>query len=337
MPENREKNAEDLESEIRLAEEQLKEDIVKKELEAEEKIDEILSEKGMKFCSRCGRKVRSRLDWGGKCLYRECDCLICKDCWILENKRFCRDHITEVSRMRRSEKELEAAKKGKSISSEIEKIRGLAVNYITLIENRFNELGGPDWDPHEFFAKTRIKIENKGPENFSITVFKKGWVRKFKKIQIFVKQLNPDPEKTIGSLTSEILEKFKKSKTHNIIIFVSNRDSITPDTANFAESFDNKKFSLFLVDFDGKKTYFNGEDKIANHYASWIEPKGKPAKFEDILRGFSERIAGKSTVKTGSFSQEFGIPAEEGYKILKKCNFLSKVSGTDSFVFKKEK
>lgn len=59
--------------------------------DAKEKLDKTLSTDNMEFCSRCGKKVPSRLDWGGKCIQDGCMHLICSSCWA-EGKMKCKEH-----------------------------------------------------------------------------------------------------------------------------------------------------------------------------------------------------------------------------------------------------
>ena len=48
--------ADELDNEIEAARRQLKEDLEKREEEAEQSIDKILSKENIEFCSRCNRK-----------------------------------------------------------------------------------------------------------------------------------------------------------------------------------------------------------------------------------------------------------------------------------------
>lgn len=92
------------EDEIELARKHLEEDVHKKELEAEERVDYILSKKKVGFCSRCGKRIDSREEWGGNCLHKGCEKLICHECWASGEKRFCVLHaIDYVKKEKRGE------------------------------------------------------------------------------------------------------------------------------------------------------------------------------------------------------------------------------------------
>ena len=84
--------------ETELARKHLKEDVHSKELEAEEKVDDILSKKNVGFCSRCGKRIDSREEWGGNCLHKDCRNLICHECWASGEKRFCMLHAIDYTR-----------------------------------------------------------------------------------------------------------------------------------------------------------------------------------------------------------------------------------------------
>ncbi|UCC91890.1 MAG: hypothetical protein JSV39_01305 [Candidatus Aenigmatarchaeota archaeon] len=86
------------EDETELARKHLEEDIHGKELEAEERIDYILSRKKEVFCSRCGKRIDSREEWGGNCLHKGCQKLICHECWASGEKRFCMIHSIDYAK-----------------------------------------------------------------------------------------------------------------------------------------------------------------------------------------------------------------------------------------------
>jgi hypothetical protein len=84
--------------EIELVRKHLEEDVHGKELEAEESIDKILSKGKAAFCSRCGKRIDSREEWGGNCLHRGCEKLICHECWVSREKRFCVFHSIDYAK-----------------------------------------------------------------------------------------------------------------------------------------------------------------------------------------------------------------------------------------------
>jgi hypothetical protein len=321
---------EEIENEIELARKSLEEDVVKKEIEAEEKLDEILSKGKMEFCSRCGRKIDSRLDWGGKCLHEGCENLICKDCWILEEKRFCRKHMDEYTK--KEEKPKEERPKEEIEKIEENKIKSLTLNYMSMIEERFKK-NCIDFTREGFLPKTKFKIKEREYGRFRIVIYKKGWIFKRAKIQIFVKPLEL-PE-TLENDVNIMLEDTKK-RIHTIVVFVSSSYPIKEGMTKLVEGFSNKRFSLFLEDFESGKLYFNPNDKMTKHYASWFDPNQTPKNFRTLLENMSEKISGRYVISIKTFSKEFEIPEKEGKKILKRCKFLSFIKDTDSFLFREK-
>ena len=85
----------DKDSEIELLRRVLKDDLARRERDSQERIRDILSKKNIDFCSRCNRKVDDRLEWGGKCLGKDCENILCDNCWVVEKKRFCKTHKSQ--------------------------------------------------------------------------------------------------------------------------------------------------------------------------------------------------------------------------------------------------
>jgi hypothetical protein len=85
-----------LDSEIEVSRQELEADADEMEKEAKAKLDEILSKGKMEFCERCGRKIGSRIDWAGKCLWDGCDKLMCRECWDVKKLRYCKNHSGSV-------------------------------------------------------------------------------------------------------------------------------------------------------------------------------------------------------------------------------------------------
>ena len=98
MGENPDKAEKEIESEIDESRHELEADIAQREREAKERLDEILSEKKMEFCSRCNRKISSRTDWAGRCMWTGCENLICRDCWDVHKYKYCRNIWARVRR-----------------------------------------------------------------------------------------------------------------------------------------------------------------------------------------------------------------------------------------------
>jgi hypothetical protein len=209
-----------IKSEIEIVEERLKEDIVEKEIEAETKINEILSKKKMEFCTRCGSKVESSDDWGGKCLYDDCNNLICKKCWIIDEKRFCKKHAEMVleesgkKKMFFKEEKHEEVKPVEEKPAEIKtqiykedrvnKIKNLTEKYTEFMKERVHKFGVPDWIPFEFIKKVKFSVKTKEYGKLDVIVYKKGWIFKKAKLQILIRPLILT---NMNELMPEILEK----------------------------------------------------------------------------------------------------------------------------------
>ncbi|NIO19264.1 MAG: hypothetical protein GTN76_00580 [Candidatus Aenigmarchaeota archaeon] len=313
----------DLRDEVELARKHLEEDIHKKELEAEDKLDELLSKKKMEFCSRCGKKIDSRMDWGGKCLHEGCDQLICHECWTSEERRFCRKHLKEYVK-----KEEEVSKEGEAPEIKMDRMKRLTLSYMDFLKDRFDKFSCMDWTPHGFIGKVKFRIKNKNYGKFRIVVYRKGWVRKKPRLELLVRPI----EENIEGMINEFLE--RESKLHMILVLTGDTPSIDIKTKKFVEKFKDKRISLFLEDLEMNKLYFNPEEKMTKSYSSWIDPGKVPMKFKDMLAEIAETMSGRKIVSAKEFSKEFGLEKGIGLKILSDCEFLEKIKGTDSFILK---
>ncbi len=309
-------NKEEIVDEIELARKHLEEDVHKKEIEAEEKLDEILSKGKMEFCSRCGKKIDSRMDWGGKCLHEGCENLICRECWDSE-KRFCRKHIDDY--VKREKKRAEARPS---------RIKRLTLSYMDFLRDRFEKFECMDWTPDGPIEKPVFKVKSKSYGKFRIVVYRKGWVRKEPKLELLV---IPN-EGNIERLISDFME--AERGIHSIIIFTGDTASIRPETKEFVEKFSDKRVSLFMEDLETNKTYFNPKERMTEKYSSWIDPSKVPMKFRDILAEIAESMSGRKIISAKKFSGEFGVDKKTGMRILGECKFLEGIKGTDSFILK---
>lgn len=312
----------ELKNEIELARKHLEEDVHKKELEAEERLNEILSKKKMEFCSRCGKKIDSRLDWGGKCLHEGCDNLICRDCWVSEERRFCREHIKDYV------KKEEASKEGEAPETKMSRMKRLTLSYTDFLKDRFEKFEGMDWTPEGFIGKVKFKVKNKDYGKFRIVVYRKGWIRKKPEIELLVRPLEEDVEVMIN----EFLE--RENRLHLILVLTADTSSIDMKTKKFVENFSDKKISLFLEDVEMNRIYFNQKEKMTEKYSSWLDPSKVPMKFKDILKNIGESISGRKIVSAEEFSKEFGVEKESALGILNECGFLERIKGTDSFIIR---
>lgn len=313
---------EKLRDEIEFARKHLEEDIHKKEIEAEERLDELLSKKKMEFCSRCGKKIDSRMDWGGKCLHEGCEELICHECWASEERRFCKKHLKEYVK---KEKESEGEKEPEI---KMDRMKRLTLSYMDFLKDRFDKFKGMDWTPEGFIRKAKFKIKNKSYGEFRIVVYRKGWIRKKPKLELLVRPVGEN----IEGMINEFLE--RESRLHLIIILTADTPSIGMKTKNFVEEFSDKRISLFLKDLEINKLYFNPKEKIAEKYSSWVDPSKVPMKFRGLLESIAESMSGRKIVSAKGFSNEFGIDKKTSMRILGECRFLESIKGTDSFIMK---
>jgi len=311
----------EIRDEIELARKHLEEDIHKKELEAEERLDELLSKGKMEFCSRCGKKIDSRMDWGGKCFHEGCEELICHDCWASEERRFCRKHLKEYVK-----KDREEAKEKPEVKES--RMKRLTLSYMDFLRDRFDKFACMDWTPDEFIGKANFKIKDKGYGKFRIVVYRRGWIRKKPKIEVLVRPL----EENIEEMINEFLE--RDNKLHMILVLTADTPSIDMKTRKFVEKFRDKRISLFLEDLEVNKIYFNPKDKITEKYSYWIDPSKVPMNLKDLLANISESMSGRKIVSGKKFSEEFGLDKGTGMNILIECGFLENVKGTDSFILR---
>ncbi len=313
----------DISGELEEEERKLEEEIMKREKDAGERLDRLLPENRMEFCSRCGRRIRSTEDYAGKCSFEGCDHLICNDCWQDPANRYCREHADK------------APKKPEEVPEDLtkEKIKNLTLNYQTLIEERFKDQL-IDWTSRDFFPEARSKIEKREYGEFTLVVYTKRLVF-FKKKRI---ELRVFPLDYLSSLEMDVNEMMDRlnSRIRNIAVFVSDGGSLSDHIIDFFGKFSNNFLSMYLLDFENKGIYFNTEDMMTRNYSCWVDPNQKPKGFVKILKGFSEEMSGRSVISAKSFSKEFGTTEEEAKKFLDRCKFLSNVRDTDSYIFKKK-
>lgn len=331
---------EGVKSDLEVAKEKFREDIHRKEEEAEKKIDEILSEKTMEFCSRCGKRVDSRLEWGGKCFHEGCDNLVCNDCWIVHDHRYCKEHFAEVRRdegipeeeifyERRkplAPKVLEARESG-----ELElRMKTLAERYTAFLRDRFNR-DRIDWSPNGVFKNPQVRLEQSAEESF-FTFYTKFLFFRKDRVRVLVRPLLGEE---VSVQVRNVLERLKKDKAYDVLALVC--ENPMPETVKFAKEFDNKELSLFLAEPAQELIHFNENNPVTKYYSFWFSVKEKPMMFMDILRELSEMVSGRWVISADRVSRELGFTPKRAFKLLKSRKYLSRVSGTDTFVFKEEK
>ncbi len=332
-------------NEIEIARQSLKGDIEKKTREAEERLDKILSGRDMEFCSRCGRKVESRMDWSGKCLNRGCENLICSGCWIARKRRFCMEHYKQMvakkpegeSRekafFRESEgpegairPELGALRGGREEGRLRERAETLARNYASFLETRLRSEGAIDFSPEGFFPEPGMERREAGDEVW-IRVFRKRFLRSRDVLQIIVK---PVYAENAGYLVTKLQEGMKGA--FSIVVLVGEKSPSS--TIAYVNGFDNKGVSLFLSEPGQGLLYFNDSVPINRLYSVWLSQSKNPLGFRDVLHGIADRVSNRWVVSAGRVSDSFGYTEGKARDVLKSCKFLSPVPDTDQFLFR---
>ncbi|MEM5871445.1 MAG: hypothetical protein QW051_01085 [Candidatus Aenigmatarchaeota archaeon] len=295
--------------------EKLLEEIKEKERESDKILEELISKKKMKFCSRCGKVVNYESEWGGKCAQEGCENLICKECWRNEEFHLCNTHSKiYVNEVKKEVKE--------------DEIKTLTLNYIDILKERLKRQT-LDWSPRGFIRNKKVKIFSEVYNDFEAIIYEKGFIKKRPKIKIFVRQVTKEIEKE----TNSILEKLDKN-VYNIIVFVGNSNIIDKNMVDFSQKFSSANSSLFLIDMENKKIYYNQKEKISEKYADWFDPSKTPKNFLEILESISEIVAGKRVIDAKKFAEEMGLKEEESIEMLKKSKLVEEVKGTKSFIIK---
>jgi hypothetical protein len=302
----------DLKEEIGAERKRLEEEIRLKEKEADARLDQLLSRRKMEFCPRCGRKISSRSQWGGRCLHDGCEEMVCTECWSDAEKRFCKKHAKDFVR--------------KEEATEDE-IKNLTLNYMDFIAERLKK-HGLDWTPEGFIRKSKIKTERKRYKEFEMVVCEKRMLSKKPKISVVVRPVSPETE----AETNELLE--DTEGVYRVIVFVGTAASMTGRLRKFAEDFSNKRVSLFLADMESGNVHFNPKEKITEKYASWFDPAKAPQKFADLLKGVSESVTGRRVIAAKAFSSAIGVSQDEAARILRQSGLVEEVKGADSFIIR---
>ena len=306
----------DFEDDVETAERRLEEEAERKEGEADARLDELLSKKKLEFCPGCGSKIRSRSEWGGRCLHDGCAEVICSGCWVDEAKRFCREHRNDYTK-----------KDGEETSEE--SLRSLTLNYMNFLGSRMRK-SAPDWTHIGYIRKTKAKTVRKKYGEFEIVVYEKGFLRKKPRIRILVRPLTAAYEGEVNGM----LEGLKSGRIHTILVLVGGSSPAQQKAAAFAEAFSNKGASLFVMDMENGGFHFNPREKFSEKYSCWLDPAKAPVRFADLLKGFSESVSGRKVVSVRSFSEGMGIGSDEAAKILRECGLLEEAKGADSFIIK---
>jgi hypothetical protein len=304
----------ELAGEIEAATKRLEEETRRKDKEADERLDELLSRKRMEFCPRCGGKVRSRSGWAGKCLHNGCDQLVCSECWADEGKRYCRKHEGDfVVEERPDEGDL----------------KNLTLNYMDFVWDRVGKFG-LDWNHEGFIRKAKASRRKKKYGEFEVVVYEKRLLSKKPKIRILVRPLTEAFE---GDVNGALERLESEAGVYEILVFVGSPSS-SQKAVRFASGFSNKRISLFVMDAGNGSIHFNAGEKISGKYSLWFDPAGMPVRFADLLKNASESVSGRKVVSAASFAEEMGVGKEEASRILRESGKLEEAKGADSFIIK---
>jgi len=299
----------DLEDEIKRLEDEAR----TKESEADEKLDQIFSKKKMEFCPRCGRKISSRLEWGGRCLHDGCNEIVCIECWGSEEKKFCGKHAKDYVRKE------EAAE---------DDIKNVTLNYMEFVGERLKKFA-LDWSPDGFIRKTKTKVMNKRYRQFEMLVYEKHRLSKKPRIRVLVRPASATAEDEVNALLENPME-----GVYDVVVFAGNAASLSQKILRFAEGFSNKRLSLFAFNTENGGTHFNPREKITAKYACWFDPAKAPLRFSELLKAASESEAGSRVISMKDFADELGISKDEAARILRESKLLDEVKGAETFIMK---
>lgn len=324
----------EIENEIEAARRQLKEDLEKKEKEAQASIDKILAREGMEFCSRCNRKIDDRSEWAGRCLHAVCTNLICDSCWISEKKRYCREHYEEIvgpepeakKKVFFKPEEQKSPETQPEAEDEKEKIAILLENYIGLMRDRL-AAWPPDWSPAGYIQNPKAKC-SKSATGAEITIYSKRFLSKKDKIKFIIKPVYGRKQEDIDIVLSSI-----KDETHiyHILVLVGSECDAT--SLEYIDHFNKPNASLFLVE-PAKHLIFMDEKPATKLYSTWLNSAKSPERLKSILKDLvKEKVSGRDIITIRSVSEKFGLSEQNTLPFLKSCKFLKHVDETDTFYF----
>ncbi|MBN2330348.1 MAG: hypothetical protein JXC85_00895 [Candidatus Aenigmarchaeota archaeon] len=339
------KEEERLESEIEAARQGLKLDVEAEERKAKADLDEILSRDRMEFCERCGRKIGSRIDWAGRCLWEGCEKLLCRECWNVKKLRFCKQHSRSVYGVPE-----EGAKKREFFGDEDikldlqamlqdddesrkSKLLYYASEYYRWLQKRFEKAGPIDWTPQGYLRKPMMKPEKRGDE-YVIYVSVKRWFWKKVKLSVVVCSFDPVGEQDYNSLTALLHRLSRKHKGYNIMVLVTDKAKL--DTVNFVNQFNDSSFTLFMVEPRKGNLYFNINDNLARGYSPWFSQKKEPYPFKAKVKRLADLVSGRLVIDEKAVFKEFGFNERDVHGILQKCDFLHPIKGTGTFFWKED-
>ncbi|MBN2102166.1 MAG: hypothetical protein JW716_04820 [Candidatus Aenigmarchaeota archaeon] len=333
----------------------LAEYIEKAREEATEKLDETLSKNKMEFCSRCGRKVDSRMEWGGKCIRDGCTELICIDCW--ENgKKKCKVHSNEgiisikeepkkkqkeTKEPEKTDEETEVISKeeelkevpirnivqrASGITNDENVIMGYASDFREFVHDRLVIYGTPDFSPKGYFEHGKFRTEDNSFLIFrKFLIFKRGMLR----IHILpFARYEPPLENYIAGIINGA-----GRGIYNIFVFVTDTGRITRDTIDLINRFESMASSLFFYDAQ-KRQLHRSSDGLDLFYSSWLDPNQRPMFFKDLVKIPSEMTGDIAVLSVRGFARYMKMDERKALRILKGCGLLKRIKGSDSFMLK---
>ncbi len=322
-------------------------DIAQREREAKEKLDEMLSDKNMQFCSRCGRKISSRTDWAGKCMWEGCENLICHDCWDVHKYKFCTKHTKNIVDEKEEDpdkKEVFGEEDGPEIKvdlkgvldnheeSRISKLQYYASEFSRQLQKKMEQNGPIDWTPTQFVKKAKFRSE-KNEGDYLIEVYSKKWFFKKTRLSILVTPYDSRGIFDENALNAYIHKEARKMKGYKIIVLVSEGAGI--EMAHFVNKFSDSSFSLFLAEPKNGHLNFNIRHPLTVGYSDWFNQKKEALNFTGRLKKIGDVVSDRTVISEKAVAKEFGFDEKEVRSILKSCKFLDPVKDTDTYIMKK--
>lgn len=335
----------EIESKLEKMRDELEIDVKARSREAKEKLDELLSEKSMEFCSRCGKKVDSRSDWGGKCLWEECDNLVCGECWDVSKFKFCRKHarnIVDEEEEKPVKKEIFAEEDEdikvdlKSLldehdESRKEKLVFLASEYARWLNKRMEKDGAIDWTPTRYLKNAKFRMEKKDGEHV-IEVYVKRWFIKRTALSVVIAPYDSRQQLDEHELNAYVHKAARRHKGYVLIALVS--DGSRLETTTFVNKFSDTSFSLYLVEPKKGHLNFNIKDGIASGYSVWLNQKAEPVTFRKRLKKLGEVVSGRFVISENAMAKAFGFSEKDISHIAGDCKFLDHIDETDTYLLK---
>lgn len=334
----------DVEAGLESARRELSSRIDEREMKAREKLDTLLSEKDMEFCSKCGKVVRSRNGWGGRCVWEGCQSLLCRECWGISKYRFCKRHtegVTDERDGKSAKREAFAAEDEPRLNidikaaldsheeSRLEKIRYYASEYARFVLARMEKDGPIDWTPERYMAKPVMESGKEGLATV-VTVSEKKWFLKRKRLSVVIMPYDARGGFDASSLNADVRKAARSAGGYSIVVLVS--DGSPMELMDFVNRFSDSEISLFLAEPKKGHLNFNIKSPATTAYSEWFSQKKDPRRFRERLRAIGELVSGRRVISASEAAKEFGFREKDAEGILRSCDFLSHLKDTDTFI-----